>query len=55
MMINRHPFQIVLQRPPVAHTYSFGVIVAQRGVLIVRARQCREVLVVDGEILRLFC
>lgn len=38
----------------VAHTYSFAVIVVQRGVLIVWAGQCREVLVVDGEILCLF-
>lgn len=32
-------------------TYSFAVIVVQRGILIVWPRQCREVLIVDGEIL----
>lgn len=30
-----------------SHTYSFAVIVVQRRVLIVWARQCREVLIVD--------
>lgn len=40
--------------PSAAHTYSFAVIAVQRGVLIVWARQCREVLVMDGEILCLF-
>lgn len=40
--------------PSVVHTYSFAFIVVQRGVLIVWARQCREVLVMDGEILCLF-
>lgn len=42
------------EEPSVAHTYSFAVVVVQRGVLIVWARQCREVLVMDGEILCLF-
>lgn len=40
--------------PNCAHTYSFVFIVVQRGILIVWARQCRKVLIVDGEILCLF-
>lgn len=51
---NRNPARLCAVQPSAAHTYSFAVIVVQRGVLIVWAGQCREVLVMDGEILCLF-
>lgn len=34
--------------------YSFAFVVVQCGVLVIGAGQCREILVVDGEILCLF-